>query len=869
MFSECVIALTLSNARSDRCPKIADHFSMKNFQIQSADVPSGGQADTTSEVMTFVDNGADVNDVGYTQNPIASLSATENTSLGKFLSRPTLINTRTWSTSDFVGFSGTTLEPWAAFLNNVVIKNKLNNYAFLRAKLCLKIIINATPFHFGCMRVAYEPSTNALNTGYVSSKIRAGSVQTPLLIPLSQLPGVWLYPADNAGGDLHLPFFKATNWLRLNINADAQTMGTLKYFIAAPLGVASATGSPIITIDTFAWLEDVELSGSTAELTLQSGDKYDGPVSSIASSIASISSSMENLPIIGKFARATTIGSMATAKIASMFGFTNTPVITDIPARIPMCGPQLSSSEIGAPIQKLTLDPKQELSIDPTLHGLDSVDELSIRDIIYHKSIFGLDGWSTTDTVGTVLANIRVSPMLFATLDVLNALLGTAASRVYHTPLSYVGMMFTHWRGDIMFEFQVVCTKFHKGRLKITWDPLGSSGVTALPENVVYTTILDIGENNKACIKVPYHQAYAWLRTRTDVDAENWNLGTLLPVNDLYDNGLLSISVLTPLMSPVTPQNLTLLMSVKGCENFEFANPRSSLGISGSTAPPSFFNVQGADVVDTEATLVNFGDEGAKHPHRYALNFGEQIVSLRTLLHRMSIYDTSFPGSSSATKISVIEKSYSRLPPSFGYDPNGFSTAVPLISGVSAPFNFTPTHPITYVTGMFGAFRGGVNYTANVGNDLYPYVGDIRVVRLTDTTDPNARRGYITSTLNSGVTNSAAVRHFNNTTAYNSGAAGSAFTNTQTSSAISWNQPQMSGVNFNFCDTKYSNYGNAQDQTNLECSKLVVSLKQSGASTVSAVTTITTYAGTGVDYTCLWWLCCPTLDYYTAIPTAI
>jgi hypothetical protein len=182
--------------------------SIKILKLQSADVLDTARTVETSEVVTFDGESGDIEDYGYQANPIASANATENTSLAKFLSRPTLIDTRTWATSDLNGYLGSNLEPWHFFLNNSIIKNKLTNYAFLRAKLCMKIVLNATPFHYGCLRVAYEPNVNAANTGDRLSKIRSNAISlNPLITPLSQLPGAWLYPADNAGGEIHVPFF--------------------------------------------------------------------------------------------------------------------------------------------------------------------------------------------------------------------------------------------------------------------------------------------------------------------------------------------------------------------------------------------------------------------------------------------------------------------------------------------------------------------------------------------------------------------------------------------------------------------------------------------------------------------------------------
>lgn len=841
--------------------------SIKFLVLQSGDVTVESNSVETSEVMTFVDNSTgEIDDSGYVPSSIATSGSTLNTSLQHFLKRPTLIDQRTWTTASTNGILGSVIEPWFLFLNNSVIKNKLQNYAFLRAKLCMKFVVNATPFHYGMMRVAYEPNINSNNTGDRISKLRSNPVSTnPELVTLSQMPGTWIIPADNSGGEIHVPFFRYNNWLPLTSAAQAKTMGALRYYVAFPLSVATTSGSTSITIDTFAWLEDVELNGSTAELTLQAKDSYDGPISHTASAIAKISSRLNDVPVIGRFARATQIGASAIADIASMFGFTNTPIVADTHGFVPLAAPHLSSCEISTPIQKLTLDPKQELSIDPTMHGLSNVDEMSLKYITSKKSALVMDGWSTSDAIGTVLFNARVSPALFSQVSIMDGAV-ERGRRVYNTPLSYVSALFTHWRGDIIFEFEVVCTKFHKGRLKITWDPLGSQGVTPLAENSVFTTILDIGETNKASFRVPFHQAYNFLRLR-GIDSDNWTVGNALAVNDAFDNGMFIVSVLTPLMSPVSPQNVGILISVRGAENLEFANPKANLANS-SGVPPSFFAVQSADVLDMEGTTVTFGDEGDQHPNRYDLNFGERIVSLRALLHRQSLFDVSAPGGSASTRFLTYLKSYTRFLPMFGYDPAGMSTANRTFAvGGSYAFNWVQTHPMTYVAMMYGGFRGSVNYTANITNDIFPYVGDVRLERITNSSRSGDRMGRIAASLNDGTTTPVSQRYVNFTVPY-AGTAGTAITNSQQNGMISWNMPMMTGVNFQYTDPTSAVNGNTVDQMNLESSLMHVNLKQVTDFTASRGFTVTTYAGSGPDYTCLWWICCPTIDYYSVVPTA-
>lgn len=367
-------------------------------------------------------------------------------------------------------------------------------------------------------------------------------------------------------------------------------------------------------------------------------------------------------------------------------------------------------------------------------------------------------------------------------------------------------------------------------------------------------------------MRVPFHSAYPFLRMR-GIAADNWSPGNAMVSSGTYDNGLLLVSVLTPLVSPVSPQNLAIMVSVRGAPNLEYANLRNTLAENEGYAPPSFFAVQGKDEVDISSSEEALGDTGSQHPNRYALNFGEQIVSLRTVAHRMSLYDYIAAGQNTATRYLRFVKSYSRLPPMYGYDPNGLSTATKVLAGVgSAPFNFTPTHPMTYIAMMYGGFRGGVNYTANVAIDLYPYIGDIVVQRMTTTTDASSRRGRYIATLNTGATSNVTAAFLNETYP---GTAGAGLTNSQAGGPITWNAPQLGPTNFNFCDPTYAITGNSTDQTNVECTSLAVLVHQITSNTVTDHLIVNSYAGSGVDWHCIWLLACPTLDYYVSKPAGV
>ena len=88
------------------------------------------------EVITAFDE-QDPGHVVFAETADGTVTAIDNTpelQLGTFLERPVTIDTFTWSTSDTVGVLRS-INPWFLLLNTSTVKNKINNYGFIRGKL--------------------------------------------------------------------------------------------------------------------------------------------------------------------------------------------------------------------------------------------------------------------------------------------------------------------------------------------------------------------------------------------------------------------------------------------------------------------------------------------------------------------------------------------------------------------------------------------------------------------------------------------------------------------------------------------------------------------------------------------------------------
>lgn len=159
---------------------------------------------------------------------------TSEAGLASFLSRPVQIAQFQWLESDNVGIK-TSIYPWALWAANPVVQLKFQNFAFFRANLKVKVLINASPFYYGAMYMNYLPYPgNALST------IENNDSGNTYLIPMSQRPGLWILPQDQHGGELGLPFFYNRNMLETSTNADWENMGYINFLVYQTLANANS-----------------------------------------------------------------------------------------------------------------------------------------------------------------------------------------------------------------------------------------------------------------------------------------------------------------------------------------------------------------------------------------------------------------------------------------------------------------------------------------------------------------------------------------------------------------------------------------------------------------------------------------------------
>lgn len=808
------------------------------------------------QTVTFSDASAGLGSM-YTSRTYGS-KPMEDIGLSEFLKRPTVIANVDWNHGTSIG-TLLDINPWHLFFNNAVIKRKIENYAFIRCRLHVKILVNATPFSYGAALATYRPLS-----GYWDENVY-GALTTNDFILKSQRPHVWLYPSSSTGGEMEFPFFTPVDWLRVSVASDFTNMGKLTIDNVTGLWNVNSTGAPSsrpVSIHVYAWAEDVQVSGPTYGLALQSkveSDEYGtGVISAPASAVADFAGGFKKTPYIGKLATATQIGATAVSKMASLFGYSNRVDLDSKHAMVPRAFPNMANCGLEYPVDKLTLDPKNELSVDPSVHGLAVKDELNIAELCDRDTFIDVFTWSFGSAVATdtLLFSSRVNPRMFSTESITNGL------AVSMTPMSWVASNFRNWRGDLVFRFRFICTPFHKGRVYISYDPYGLSGSnivsTSETMNAVKTVIVDLSKDTDVEFVVPYQQNTPFLTLANTVAAaeQPWSISSA-PGSYAFrpgqDNGMITMRVMNRLTAPNQDNSnngIPVIVSVRG-KNMEFANPCLP-----TNAPLSWFAPQ--SLVDDAAAPEQF-DLG-QIPGEKGLNLvvmGEKITSLREVLNRRTLVGVSNVSLTTANDISTYRENLSPMPLCYGYDPNGIDTAASFSSG-SVAFNFTYASYLNWIAPAFIGRRGSVEWTVNF--DGSSNAGSMRVYRLAD---PGS---YSSRSVNSGTpTVTSYVNAFmRNTISTGSGSGGQIATNQNTQSTVSFAMPMISPYSFKTTAPSsyavYPNAGGGEDNVMLEIYKPVGSTRAG---------TLYYYASAGTDFNLLFFCNVPTMYLYNVSPGAM
>jgi len=735
---------------------------------------------SNEEIATFVDaNDQHVEEYVGTETSVTISDAQQSGELANFLERPVRIYDYAWLESTAAGFVAD-IEPWDLLLNTSQVKSKLNNYAWFRGKLHLKFVITASPFYYGVLMASYCPIPQ-----YVDA---AAGVGTFSFMGRSQRPHVMLTAADSKGGELVVPFVYPKEYINIKERQNAKDLGIVTFQILSQLRSANGVTGSGVTVQVYAWLSDVQLQGPTVGLAMQSKSYVEtGAVSTAASAVAGVASRMKAWPFVGKFAQATEIGANALGSVASLFGFTNVPVLESaMPVRSSPF-PQLASTEIGYPVEKLTVDPKNELAIDGAPVNLELEDELQISSIAQRDSILNISTFNTSDLVDQQLFRMAVTP------DLWNSVSTADFDTNYLTPLAFAAQPFKYWRGDIIVRLDFIKSKYHRGRVIVSWEPAATAGdnvstaTNAMGRAI--TSVLDLGAESSLEMRIPFNQAMPWLKMYRDYVPQYTVRGTNIDqvnYDEEYHNGLLTVRVLNVLTAPVATSTIDFIVSIRGADNIEFANP---------TKLPEWTRFLPQSLVFTEpAQQADLGVVSGTTDDLYKATMGEAIRSFRTLIRRSALNEVVVVPTDTTNQLAYFFLRRTRYPVPPGYCTSGFQQARNVANTANVAYNWSILHLISYLAPCFAGARGSIMWHQNAIN-MSAGLNTPTPVRVTRSPHSvNTASGFVVQATKTGA-NDARFYAVN----CEHGEMGSALTTTTTNQGLSVSIPNQTPALFQSC----------------------------------------------------------------------
>lgn len=621
-------------------------------------------------------------------------------SMANFFSRPILATTYTWTPLQVTPF-GATLNPWSLFFQNPRVINRLNNYMLMRANVHVRFLINGNGFYYGRLMADYNPLFGNDNVTNVTTSNPLNAVAA------SQRMKVFIDPSDCCSNEMELPFVWAKDAIS-PVGSEWASLGQINIRELCGLKHANGATQPV-TISVFVWATNVQYAVPTSvpssTLVAQAGDEYGaGPVENIATAIGGAASTMASLPVVGKYARATQLAAGAAAKVARAVGWSRPAVIDPLMGMRPTFISSLAPADAGDSVTKLSVDSKQEVSVDPSVIGIDLVDELSVAAIAARESYLTTFTWTTANTAGDHLYNLRVKPSLcrFA-----NPFFFAPACSVAEMPFSY-------WRGKMRFRFQVVASAYHKGRLRIVYDP---SYIASLEANVQYTRVVDISTERDVTVEVDWAQTAHYLSTGSLATGWTAHSATAFATPSTNSNGVLGLYVLNDLATPNSTVNNDIQINVYvSMVDFEGAAPRdtSPWGSTFTTTvqagemleDPGSGNEPGCGVAVAEHQIGNAPIDA----HDADVYFGEVITSFRQLLRRYTFDFSFYASQTSTTSPSLLVAYFPDSPVPLGYNSSTFHT-----STAGKKFNYVNNSLYRLLAPCFVASRGSqrVKYVAS------------------------------------------------------------------------------------------------------------------------------------------------------------
>lgn len=584
-----------------------------------------------------------------------------------FLQRPIKIANGVWSSTDTENKLLWSANFPETFILNNMIREKLAGFVGLRAKMHLKLQVNSMPFQSGILLLHYIPYAQYIServdwinttltgkTGCPRTKLNLDSdTEMTLDIPYVS-PHVFynLITGQGSFGSAYLSVYAPTR-----SDATASSVDWTLWASMSDIEIQFSTGAPVYLGNAPNYvplIREIESGVGTEETLLAKVKELKNQITPEAMSshvfaqmseikilknnaspstgVGQISTGLKtlsNIPILGNFLSKPAWLSGKLADLLKLFGMSKPTTQGLIEEHKIRTAPRMANFDGCDSSHKLGLSSINELETPKGIGGSDK-DDMIISRVVMTPNFIQSFNWGSTAQYppGTVLYEDFVSPIRVKQESV---------KGIYSMPhCSFVAQTFGQWRGSLIYSFDFAKTKFHSGRLLITYTPYSYPGdnIANVDLNKSIRMIVDISSKNTVQFTVPFVCSRPWLQCIEPRTATT-----------KYDcsTGRIRVEVLNQLRNGGGSSNfIDVLVELSGGSDLEFSKPAMPLY---PVYEGSITRVHAQMQLTNNSISRNEAQEGKTPPTVNAMAIstnwspdayciGEKIVSIRQLIKR-------------------------------------------------------------------------------------------------------------------------------------------------------------------------------------------------------------------------------------------
>nr|QUS52730.1 structural protein [Mute swan feces associated picorna-like virus 22] len=649
---------------------------------------------------------------------IAATMEERTHSIVDVLSRPVVVASGTWTDNSVRDDTLVTLDfPDTLFNSAVNIVDKLNYFTYLRADVCLRVVINANTFQQGKLLGYFTPFESLVgNRASVSN-------HTPAF---TAFPHVLLDASTGNVAELRIPYVSPYSSYRLSDNTgnigtfylrilNALKSGNCEYTVYAwftnisvdlPSGRENALGTAGSALNAFKRFlrTKPDLVASTkskngkerfvAQVAGEESTKSRGIVSATFDTIATVASLGNEIPIVKEVAGPVSWVAKFAARVAEYFGYSKSVNLATPCSMIQIPGKGFTNAS--GVDNSVVLASTQDNLIEPRNDVFGSgVDDMAIPYLVKHRCYVDSFTMATTQTANTLLYAFPVTPGWCKLV-----------SGVYRPSVtSFVASMFTLWRGGLKFKIQAAKTAYHSGRVRIVYLPATESSDVDDADQA-YNWVLDLRNSSEIEFTVPYNNIVEWSESRLIDGIANTRSSSV---------GVIRIEVLNTLRAPDTvSQDIEFNVWMSGDSDLQFAIPSFQRYVPSLANPTLSRRRPDLNEVFTAQVLGSQQDRGfndmADKPQLFSMKvpdlvvpcktaIGEAVNNLRYITRRFAPVFTATKQTSADLFLDLPLYYFTRV-----FDPS--------LDSLDA-YRITPMDYISY---LYRFFRGGTRYKFMLNN---------------------------------------------------------------------------------------------------------------------------------------------------------